>query len=96
MKMTEIKKNVARRADEAELYVKRKKFRQGIPPINIDKVGISGINESQSDYVRRVIKPGTAPREFRTTGQPQDVTLVPFYRLFDERYAVYWKVGRRA
>ena len=42
------------------------------------------------------IKPGSAPREFRTTGQPQDVTLVPFYRLFDERYAVYWKVGRRA
>jgi DUF1680 family protein len=42
------------------------------------------------------IKPGAAPHEFRTTGQPQDVTLVPFYRLFDERYAVYWKVGRRA
>ncbi|HTR21040.1 MAG TPA: beta-L-arabinofuranosidase domain-containing protein [Gemmatimonadales bacterium] len=32
------------------------------------------------------------PLEFRTVGQSQDVTLVPFYRLFDERYAVYWKV----
>ncbi|HSD33388.1 MAG TPA: beta-L-arabinofuranosidase domain-containing protein [Gemmatimonadales bacterium] len=30
--------------------------------------------------------------EFRTTGQQQDVTLVPFYTLFDERYAVYWKI----
>src|SRR5262249_20579654 len=40
------------------------------------------------------IKPGPAPLEFRTTGQAQDVDLVPFYRLFDERYAVYWKMSR--
>jgi DUF1680 family protein len=33
-----------------------------------------------------------AALEFRTVGQPRDVTLVPFYTLFDERYAVYWKV----
>jgi hypothetical protein len=33
---------------------------------------------------------------FRTAGQSQDVTLVPFYKLFDERYAVYWKVNREA
>jgi len=32
--------------------------------------------------------------EFRTTGQPKDFTLIPLYRLFDERYAVYWKVNR--
>jgi len=32
--------------------------------------------------------------EFRTIGQPKDFTLVPLYRLFDERYAVYWKVNR--
>jgi uncharacterized protein len=30
--------------------------------------------------------------EFRTTGQQQDVTFVPFHTLFDERYAVYWKI----
>jgi DUF1680 family protein len=30
--------------------------------------------------------------EFRTMGQAQDVTLVPFHGLFDERYAVYWKI----
>ncbi len=34
------------------------------------------------------------PLEFRTVGQAQNVTLVPFYRLFDERYAIYWKVTR--
>ncbi|HEV8149949.1 MAG TPA: beta-L-arabinofuranosidase domain-containing protein [Gemmatimonadales bacterium] len=38
------------------------------------------------------IQPAGQPLEFRTTGQAQDVTLVPFYRLFDERYAVYWRV----
>jgi hypothetical protein len=36
------------------------------------------------------------PLEFRTTGQPTDVTLVPLNRLFDERYAVYWNVRPRA
>lgn len=33
-----------------------------------------------------------APLEFRTTGQAEDVTLVPFSRIMDERYAIYWKV----
>jgi len=30
---------------------------------------------------------------FRTVraGRPQDVTLTPFYRLFDQRYCVYWR-----
>lgn len=36
------------------------------------------------------------PLEFRTVGQATDVTLVPLYTLFDERYAVYWKVETRA
>ncbi|HEX5437316.1 MAG TPA: beta-L-arabinofuranosidase domain-containing protein, partial [Gemmatimonadaceae bacterium] len=35
--------------------------------------------------------PGS-PLEFRTTGQRQDITLVPFSRIMDERYAIYWKV----
>jgi len=34
------------------------------------------------------------PLEFRTAGQQRDVTLVPFYTLFDERYGLYWKVTR--
>jgi hypothetical protein len=33
--------------------------------------------------------------EFRTTGQASAITLVPLYRLFDERYVVYWSVGNR-
>jgi DUF1680 family protein len=32
---------------------------------------------------------------FRTegAGKPNDVTLVPFYKLFGERYAIYWQVA---
>jgi DUF1680 family protein len=35
------------------------------------------------------------PLVFRTldAGRPQDVTLVPFYKLFGERYAVYWNLS---
>lgn len=35
---------------------------------------------------------GGRPLEFLTVGQDQSVTLVPFYKLIDERYAVYWKL----
>ncbi len=41
------------------------------------------------------IRPVTRqPLTFRTRhlGQPNDVTLIPFYRLHRERYTVYWKV----
>ena len=31
--------------------------------------------------------------EFRTVGQATDVTFVPLYALFDERYGVYWRVN---
>lgn len=30
--------------------------------------------------------------EFRTTGQARDVTLIPLHTIFDERYAVYWRL----
>ena len=29
---------------------------------------------------------------FRTSGQAQDITLVPFHTIFDERYAIYWRL----
>jgi hypothetical protein len=38
------------------------------------------------------IKATDQPQTFRTTGQKQDVTLLPLNRLFDRRYAVYWQV----
>ena len=30
---------------------------------------------------------------FRTSGQAKDVTFVPFYRAFNERYSIYWTVA---
>jgi DUF1680 family protein len=43
------------------------------------------------------VKPAPAPAaplNFQTVGlgQPQDVRLIPFYKAFDQRYTVYWKV----
>ena len=38
------------------------------------------------------IKPTGKSLEFRTQGQAQDIEFVPFHRIFDERYAIYWKV----
>jgi DUF1680 family protein len=32
---------------------------------------------------------------FRTAGQSSSVGLVPLYKLFDERYTVYWKVNQK-
>jgi hypothetical protein len=31
--------------------------------------------------------------EFRTTAQGRPITLAPLNAIFDERYAVYWKVS---
>lgn len=38
------------------------------------------------------MRPADGPQVFRTTGQKQDVTLLPLNRLFDRRYSVYWQV----
>jgi hypothetical protein len=35
------------------------------------------------------------PLTFRATSQDQGITLVPYHKLFGERYAVYWRVYRR-
>jgi DUF1680 family protein len=39
------------------------------------------------------IKPAGKALTFRTTGQKQDVTLMPLNTLFDRRYSVYWEVS---
>ena len=40
------------------------------------------------------IKPEGEPLRFRTKnlGKPDDVTLIPYYKLNDERYSIYWSV----
>lgn len=39
------------------------------------------------------ITAGDKPLTFRTSGQHEDVTLVPLNSLYDRRYAVYWQVS---
>jgi hypothetical protein len=41
------------------------------------------------------IKPAEPPLTFKTTGlgRPNDVTLVPYYRVAHERYNMYWKLS---
>jgi len=41
-----------------------------------------------------VARDSAAPIQFKTTGlgKPRDVTLVPFYRIVDQRYSIYWTV----
>jgi uncharacterized protein len=36
------------------------------------------------------------PLAFRTTGLAEPISFVPFYKVFGERYAVYWKVAGKA
>jgi DUF1680 family protein len=48
------------------------------------------------DVLSRVkaLPASAGPLNFQTTrlGQPQDVRLIPFYKAFNQRYTVYWKV----
>jgi uncharacterized protein len=52
--------------------------------------GIRATSDNVASWVRAV--PGRT-LEFRTVGQTTEHTLVPLYRVFDERYVVYWSVG---
>ena len=50
---------------------------------------------ASSDEVASWVAPVAGkPLEFQTKGQASSMTLVPLYRLFDERYVVYWNVSR--
>jgi hypothetical protein len=46
------------------------------------------------DVLAKVKPAPGAPMTFQTggIGQPRDATLVPFYKVFEQRYTVYWKV----
>ncbi|UCG58505.1 MAG: glycoside hydrolase family 127 protein [Phycisphaerales bacterium] len=50
----------------------------------------------QSDDVEDWIKPVAGkPLTFRTAGDSEASTLVPYHELFDQRYVVYWRVLRK-
>lgn len=51
-----IKQNVQLRVDSTELYKKRMAFRKKMPPIVFDQIYIEGLNKSQSEYARGILR----------------------------------------
>ncbi len=65
-------------------------------PFPRDRVAAAPKLVVDSDDLEDWLKPVEGqPLTFRTTGQQQDVTLIPYHKLFGERYAVYWRVFKR-
>lgn len=64
-----------------------------VPEYKSEPVAAPTIRAQASDPATWLKPSGGRPLEFRTVGQPQDLTLVPLNRIFDERYAVYWKLA---
>ena len=62
-----------------------------VPEYHLDPVPAPAFTAPSGDP-SQWIKPGPGPLEFRTDGQARNIDFVPFYRIFDERYAIYWKV----
>ena len=62
-----------------------------VPEYKAEPVAAPVIRAASSDPASWLKASG--PLEFRTVGQANELTLVPLNRIFDERYAVYWKVA---
>jgi DUF1680 family protein len=60
-----------------------------------DPVPVPELDVKESDPNEWVKPVPGKPLTFQTSGvgKPGDVTLVPFYKIYDERYALYWRVG---
>jgi hypothetical protein len=57
-------------------------------PMKVPTFRASGADPS--DWIRPASGEALA---FQTVGQERNVTLVPFNRLFGERYSIYWQVS---
>jgi hypothetical protein len=66
-----------------------------VPEYKSDPVAAPAIRARSLDDPASWLAP-VAGRElqFRTVGQHTELTLVPLNEIFDERYAVYWKVEK--
>jgi uncharacterized protein len=75
--------------DPKKIYSDDKILRGGFPPMAMPKLvgGHGGFDKWLQPVKDR-------PLTFRTVGvgKPEDVTLSPLYRLFNQRYNVYWRL----
>jgi len=63
-----------------------------IPEYTSEPTAVAPLIVPSDDPTRWLTPVADRPLEFRTLGQKDDLTLVPLNRIFDERYAVYFKV----
>jgi uncharacterized protein len=81
--------------DPQRIYSDDKYLHAGFPAITVPELAA---NPSTLDQWIQPLSAKDKPLTFRTVnaGQPEDVTLSPFYRLFDQRYNIYWRFRRAA
>jgi hypothetical protein len=65
-----------------------------VPEYKLPAVSVPSFKASSDDLASWVHPVEGQSLTFRTSGQARDVQLVPFHSIFDERYAIYWKVER--
>jgi len=63
-----------------------------------DPVAVPKLAAGNAEPGAWILPVAGTPLTFRTNGvgKPADVTLVPFYKLFGERYAIYWELEQPA
>jgi DUF1680 family protein len=66
------------------------------PTLRGEPIPAPVITTSPKDPVGWVKPVLTQPLTFQTVGQEKQISLIPLYRLFGERYAVYWKTASTA
>jgi DUF1680 family protein len=81
--------------DPQRIYSGDKILHGGFPAIAVPE--LAGDRNALDNWIQPVGANNKLAKEkpltFRTigAGRPEDVTLSPFYRLFDQRYCVYWR-----
>jgi DUF1680 family protein len=62
-----------------------------------EKVEVPVLAGDPREFVKRIKPVAGSPLTFQThgIGHPDDVTLIPYYRIAHERYNLYWKVINR-
>jgi DUF1680 family protein len=77
----------AQNLDPKRIYSDDKFLHGGFSPVAVPE--LAGDRNALDKWIQAVNR----PLSFRTAGagRPEDVTLSPFYRLFNQRYCVYWR-----
>jgi DUF1680 family protein len=63
-----------------------------VPEYTGAAVSVPVIAASSAEPQSWLVPSGGRPLEFHTVGQARELTLAPLNSIFDERYAVYWRV----